>query len=206
MIKLRSEPRSADATVNERACGVEFFRREQLMGTSRRRRSPLQPDQSRFVVEVLLRSSPWKAHPTVKPVLRKALVEAASLLAVRTGEVSVVLTSDAAIRALNAKWRRRDRATDVLSFPVEPTHSGDGISRLLGDIVIAYETTRCEAVRQKKPFLNHLAHLAVHGFLHLLGYDHERQRDAKEMQRLETSILARLEIPDPYAEPAASSP
>jgi probable rRNA maturation factor len=75
----------------------------------------------------------------------------------------------------------------------------------LGDIVIAYETTQREASAQKKPFTNHLVHLAVHGFLHLLGYDHEAQHDAQEMERLEISILARLGVPDPYAEAGASS-
>jgi probable rRNA maturation factor len=69
----------------------------------------------------------------------------------------------------------------------------------IGDIVIAYETTAREAVADGKPFAHHLAHLAVHGYLHLLGYDHETDRDAKTMERLEVDILARLDVPDPYA-------
>jgi len=70
---------------------------------------------------------------------------------------------------------------------------------LLGDLVIAFETTLHEAEAGGKPFLHHLSHLAVHGFLHLLGYDHESEDDADRMERLERDILARLDVPDPYA-------
>ena len=72
-------------------------------------------------------------------------------------------------------------------------------SPYIGDIVIAYETVAREAAAEGKPFNHHLAHLAVHGFLHLLGYDHENNRDAEAMERLERKILKRLAIPDPYA-------
>ena len=71
-------------------------------------------------------------------------------------------------------------------------------TRQLGDIVIAYETTEREAAAEGKTFEHHLVHLAVHGYLHLLGYDHESDRDAKKMERLEVAILARLNVPDPY--------
>ena len=69
----------------------------------------------------------------------------------------------------------------------------------VGDIVIAYETTAREAVAEGKPFEHHLAHLAVHGFLHLLGYDHDNDRNARTMERLERTILERIGVPDPYA-------
>ena len=75
---------------------------------------------------------------------------------------------------------------------------GEGRPRLLGDIVIAYETTAREAAAEAKPLRNHLAHLAVHGFLHLLGYDHDTERDAAAMERLEIAALRRLDIPNPY--------
>jgi probable rRNA maturation factor len=175
------------------------------MKRSRRGRKRGQCNQHALTVEILFRSRLWQAHPKTKAMLRQAISHAALLLALEDGEVAVVLTNDAAIRALNAKWRRRDRATNVLSFPAEAGRVSDGTSRLLGDIVIAYETTQREASAQKKPFTNHLVHLAVHGFLHLLGYDHEAQHDAQEMERLEISILARLGVPDPYAEAGASS-
>jgi probable rRNA maturation factor len=74
-----------------------------------------------------------------------------------------------------------------------------GAPRLLGDIVIAHETTAREANAEGKPFADHLGHLAVHGFLHLLGYDHESDADAEVMERLEREILAQLGVPDPYA-------
>ncbi len=182
-----------------------FIDCEQLMKRSRRRLRRPQRNRDALSVEILLHSSMWKAHPKAKAVLRQAISEAALLLAVKAGELAVVLTSDAAIRVLNAKWRRRDRATDVLSFPAQAGTGSGGTSRLLGDIVIAYETTQREACTQKKPFMNHLAHLAVHGFLHLLGYDHEAQREAEEMERVEISVLARLGVPNPYAEAGASS-
>jgi probable rRNA maturation factor len=106
-----------------------------------------------------------------------------------------VLTDDSAIRELNRTWRRKDEPTNVLAFP---TDSQAGPARLLGDIVIAYETLAREAKGERKRFDHHLAHLAVHGFLHLCGYDHETDRQAATMERLETAILARLGIPDPY--------
>jgi len=89
----------------------------------------------------------------------------------------------------------------VLAFPTDPQA---GPHRLLGDIVIAYETLAREARAERKRFDHHLAHLAVHGFLHLCGYDHESDRQAATMERLETAILARLGVPDPYIARARS--
>ncbi|HVG52471.1 MAG TPA: rRNA maturation RNase YbeY [Xanthobacteraceae bacterium] len=113
------------------------------------------------------------------------------------GELSVLLTDDDAIRVLNAQWRHKDEPTNVLSFPA--AHAGNIGPRPLGDIVIAYETTAREAAAEHKQLDHHLAHLTVHGFLHLLGYDHESEADAETMERLEREILARLDIADPYA-------
>jgi probable rRNA maturation factor len=118
-----------------------------------------------------------------------------------------VLSNDSGIQALNRDWRGKDRPTNVLSFPAAPAlpaHKSRGKSAVpppyIGDIVIAYQTTAREAVAEGKPFDHHLAHLAVHGFLHLLGYDHENDRDAEIMERLERRILKRLAVPDPYAQ------
>jgi probable rRNA maturation factor len=112
-----------------------------------------------------------------------------------------LLTDDSAIRALNREWRKLDAPTNVLSFPAKMAIRGAPrhMPRYLGDIVIAYETTAREATAEGKPFDHHLVHLAVHGYLHLLGYDHATNRDAEKMERLEVDILARLAVPDPYA-------
>ena len=119
-------------------------------------------------------------------------------------EVSVLLTDDEAIRALNRQWRAKDAATNVLSFPtVEPAALlGLAASRdpyPIGDIVVAFETTTREAAAEGKPLRHHLAHLVVHGTLHLLGLDHEDDAAALTMEGLERRHLAGLGVPDPYA-------
>jgi probable rRNA maturation factor len=103
----------------------------------------------------------------------------------------------------NQMWRGLDKPTNVLSFPTEVQSEVPGAPVLLGDIVIAYETTKREALERETPFLHHLAHLTVHGFLHLYGYDHEVDDEAEKMERLERQILSRMRIPDPYAAPEA---
>lgn len=103
-----------------------------------------------------------------------------------------MLADDAALRALNARWRQQDKPTNVLSFP-----AGDSV--LLGDVVLAFETVRREASEQGKSLADHMSHLVVHGVLHLLGHDHERPRDADVMESLERQVLAGLGIADPYA-------
>lgn len=113
-------------------------------------------------------------------------------------ELSIVLTDDAAQRELNRQWRGIDKPTNVLSFPqIEPFGPVVGI---LGDIVLARETLEREAAELDKPFADHFTHLVVHGFLHILGYDHEEEGDALDMEGLETRILASLGVPDPYDE------
>jgi probable rRNA maturation factor len=112
----------------------------------------------------------------------------------RGQELSVLFTDDAAIRDLNARYRGKDNPTNVLSFPQPP-------GKLLGDIVLAAETVRREAALAGKQLEEHIAHLVVHGFLHLLGYDHEVDADAEKMEELERVTLTRLGIADPYARP-----
>src|SRR5664279_2949391 len=104
----------------------------------------------------------------VEEAILAAIAESRTVLAANA-EISVVLCGDAFIRELNRKWRGRDEPTNVLSFPA----GGDLASApLLGDIVIAFETTSREAIEAGKPLRDHLAHLVVHGFLHLIGHDH----------------------------------
>jgi probable rRNA maturation factor len=165
-------------------------------GPHRQRRAPRRG--ARPSVEIVIESALWKSRHDAEALLRRAIVAAASAVSATEGELAVVLTDDTAIRALNRNWRRKDSATNVLSFPASDAHNARGAPRLLGDIVIAYETTEREARAERKPFAHHLAHLAVHGFLHLAGYDHAADDDAEAMERLETAILARLHVPDPY--------
>jgi probable rRNA maturation factor len=104
----------------------------------------------------------------------------------------------AMVQELNAQWRGKDRPTNVLSFPSKVQRPGEVLPPVLGDIILAFQTVEHEALHEKKPFENHVSHLVLHGFLHLLGYDHETGEDAEFMENIETRILATLAIPDPY--------
>ncbi len=114
-------------------------------------------------------------------------------------EVSVVLTGDKAVRDLNRDYRHQDKATNVLSFPTEPL-----AWPLLGDVVVAHGVSADEATKEKKDLGAHLTHLVIHGVLHLLGYDHHDDKDATMMERLESKIMARLGLPDPYRDTPSS--
>lgn len=153
---------------------------------------------SKPLLEVLIRSARWKRQPRAAAIVRKAVATAANAVSTPGAELAIVLTDDSAIRVLNRTWRGLDAPTNVLSFPSGPT-SNAAPSRHLGDIVIAFQTVAREAKAEGKTFGHHLAHLAVHGYLHLVGHDHETDRDARKMERLERAILAQLDIPDPYA-------
>jgi probable rRNA maturation factor len=174
------------------------------------------------VIDIVVDSPLWKARRGARAVLRRAMAAAAAAVSTIDGELAIVLTDDSAIWALNRTWRGKDQPTNVLSFPMHsdppPSLVAEGrgkdtrrgrmgprgaprMSRApcpLGDIVIAYETTAREADAQGKPFADHLSHLAVHGFLHLLGYDHQADAEAEVMEALEIAILARLGVPNPY--------
>lgn len=155
--------------------------------------------------DVLIVAECWQTEADAEAVIRRAIEAAASMVESDTAdaELAVMLTDDAGIRTLNNNWRQIDKPTNVLSFPaLQPEGApkpGDA-PRMLGDIAIAFETTRREADDEQKPFDHHLSHLAVHGFLHLVGYDHENEADAEVMEDLERQVLAQLGIPDPYAD------
>ncbi|MGE0751680.1 MAG: rRNA maturation RNase YbeY [Variibacter sp.] len=164
-------------------------------------------------VEVLVQSSQWKREAKIAAHLRKAIAAAAARLCEKdapkpvtplpsdAGNVALALalSDDAAVRALNRDWRGQDKPTNVLSFPAPRGESAPGAPVHWGDVIIAYGTTAREAQEGGKPFADHAAHLAIHGFLHLAGYDHEKDTDAEVMEALERAILARIDIPDPYA-------
>ena len=107
----------------------------------------------------------------------------------------ILLTDDATVRDLNARFRAKDTPTNVLSFPAPPNPDNH-----LGDIALAYETCAAEALAQHKPLAHHLQHLVAHGVLHLIGYDHQTDAEADAMEALERRILGGLGVPDPYAE------
>jgi len=114
------------------------------------------------------------------------------------GELALVLGDNALLHALNKAWRGQDKPTNVLSFGSEGGATPAGAPRLLGDVVLAFETIAAEAREQQKPLADHLAHLVVHGVLHLLGFDHEAAAEAARMEAIETEILAGLGVADPY--------
>lgn len=154
-----------------------------------------------LTADIVITADCWRAEPGAEDIVQRAIVTAAGAAPGQDdrAELAVMLTDDAGIRTLNHDWRGIDKPTNVLSFPAIALPGGGSQPRTLGDIAIAYETTRREAETENKPFGHHLSHLAVHGFLHLIGYDHETDDDAETMEQLERDILARLGIPDPYA-------
>jgi probable rRNA maturation factor len=151
--------------------------------------------RSALKIDVMVDSKRWKDPRRVKSIVRRAITRAAAgTPSTRGAELAIVLTDDSAIRVLNRDWRGIDKATNVLSFPAKSA----GAAAHLGDIVLAFETIEREAQGEHKPLAHHVAHLAVHGFLHLVGYDHERDEDATAMEQAERDILRHLKIPDPY--------
>jgi probable rRNA maturation factor len=146
-------------------------------------------------LDIRIESDLWKRQRGITATARRAISKAAVVAARPRCELAVLLTDDSSIRAVNADWRGADAPTNVLSFP-SPRASGH--RPFIGDIVLAYETIAAEARAEGKQFAHHFAHLCVHGFLHLLGYDHVRKKDAEVMEAAERDILRRLRIPDPY--------
>ena len=114
-------------------------------------------------------------------------------------EISVLFCDDNRMSELNARWRGINKPTNVLSFPAAVNEIIHG-HRILGDIAIAFETCRVEAESYNIDFENHVKHMLVHGFLHLLGYDHETEEDANKMEALEVAILSGLKIQNPYCQ------
>ena len=154
------------------------------MNSGRNRNSGPMPPFVVPITDVLVVADCWQAEPDAEAAIQRAIAAAAQMTDAGDGEaeLAVMLTDDAGIRTLNLNWRGIDKPTNVLSFPaLQPAGTGgpDDAPRMLGDIAIAYETTRREADDEQKPFDHHLSHLAVHGFLHLMGYDHEKDDEAE---------------------------
>jgi probable rRNA maturation factor len=144
----------------------------------------------------------WKRALPARKLARSAVAAAVAESAARLrrgAEMSVHLIDDERMRAINAEWRHKDAATNVLSFPASDP-SGVSEARLLGDVLISFETLKREAEEEGKALADHFSHLVVHGFLHLLGFDHIEEADAQKMEPIEIRALARLGIANPYAE------
>ncbi|MGO4438687.1 rRNA maturation RNase YbeY [Rhizobium sp. RAF56] len=158
-------------------------------------------------IQISVEEGDWPSEEALHALAERVLGAAATYLREvasqpfpkMPAEVSLVFTDDASIREINAEWREQDKPTNVLSFPAFPLEPGGMPGPMLGDIVIARETVAREAADLEKSFEDHLTHLMVHGFLHLFGYDHMNHSDAEIMEGLETRILAKLGLSDPYA-------
>lgn len=154
-------------------------------------------------IEIACDGGDWPPEDEMAVLLGRAVDETITVLdfAYIDTELSVLLTTDDQIRTINAQWRAMDKPTNVLSFPAIQCNPGEKPGPLLGDVIFAYETIGREAAIDGKAVDDHLTHLAIHGLLHLLGYDHETDEDAEVMEGLERRVLARLGIDDPYIEP-----
>ena len=159
-------------------------------------------------IALLIAHDAWKALGDVESVIVRAhRATAAKVAVIADRDVAILLTSDDAVAALNAQYRGQAKPTNVLSFPAPalPVSALAGEEQPLGDIAIAYQTVMREAALEAKPPVFHLAHLTVHGLLHLAGFDHETDAEAERMESTERDILASIGIPDPYS-PAPDEP
>lgn len=136
-------------------------------------------------VEIVVLSEKWAAFPQAEEVVK------ATLKVLRTKKFTLALSDDAHVQGLNQQFRGQDKPTNVLSFPQNQ-------ERYMGDVVMAYETLVRESESLDIPLAHHLAHLTLHGALHLQGYDHETPSEAEIMEAKEIKLLAKLNIPNPY--------
>jgi len=157
----------------------------------------------RATIDIDVQDTQWLARlRTARALCRRAALAALADARGRSKAavtIAVALADDAAVRTLNRTFRGKDKPTNVLSFPADARATSPGAPRFLGDIVLARQTVEFEARAQGKSLAEHLAHLVVHGTLHLLGHDHEIDAEAARMEALEVRILAGLGISDPYA-------
>jgi len=150
-------------------------------------------DATELVVEIAIEDDRWlDALPQIEEFAQRALLAAADVS--EAGEVSLLFADDTRLRALNKRWRGKDKSTNVLSWPADET-----AWPFLGDIALSFDTAAAEAKAHGKTLEGHVTHLLIHGYLHLLGYDHEGEAaDAEEMETLEINALESLGFSDPY--------
>ncbi len=146
---------------------------------------------TRLTIELRVEDWRWRRNPLTLKLIRKAARLALKSADMPPGTLTILLSDDAALKALNRRFRGKPRTTNVLSFPSpDPAY--------LGDIAIGYGIVAREAHAQGKRIKAHAAHLAVHGVLHLAGYDHQNEPEALMMEALEVKILGRLGLRNPY--------
>lgn len=154
------------------------------------------------LIDIEIEEDGWlDALPDVQSVVEAGV--SAALKAVNfkdQADIVVLLCNDAEMRSLNAEYRNKDKATNVLSFPAPKSMRIKGVLEHLGDMALGLETCVREAAEQGKTLKNHVTHLSIHGALHLLGYDHQTDDEAERMETLERDILKGLGMPDPYAQ------
>ncbi|GAA4663383.1 rRNA maturation RNase YbeY [Bartonella pachyuromydis] len=155
-----------------------------------------------ITIDITVESSGWDDEQILYNITEKTLITTMHHLSLENivSEVSMLFTDDKHMAQINAKWRGKNKPTNVLSFPAFPIRIGQIPGLMLGDIIIARETVLLEAKREGKLFHDHLTHMIVHGVLHLLGYNHETDDEAHHMEKLEREILQKLSIKDPYIE------
>ena len=154
--------------------------------------------QAAQTINILVKAPEWSKIPRIEAKIRKAVECALTAEGQTAAEINILLSDDASVRTLNSQFRHIDKPTNVLSFPAA---EGPGKGNALGDIILGYGTVAREATEQNKSFLHHAQHLTMHGMLHLLGFDHEREDEAAEMEALETKLCLSLGIADPYKDP-----
>ena len=186
--KAKTKPKAAAKTKVKAKVKAKVKTKPKAKSGSKPKPSPL--------VEIQVQSPFWDQQAGAEAAVRAA-VAAAAALSTSGGEVSILLADDSAVQRLNRDWRGIDKPTNVLSFPA-PESMTKGVAAVLGDIVIAYETLTRECADEDREFLHHLTHLTVHGYLHLVGYDHQNDLDAQEMEMLESKIMTRMKLPDPW--------
>lgn len=158
-------------------------------------------------IDVVETGGDWSSLADAPELVRAAVTVLAAELCLPPSEVCIALSDDVEVAELNGSYRGKPAPTNVLSFPASATIPiADDEPRFLGDVILALETLQREAAELRVPLAHHLQHLTVHGLLHLVGYDHQTDAEVQAMESLETRILARLGIADPYADTDASVP
>ncbi|MET3589772.1 putative rRNA maturation factor [Bartonella silvatica] len=153
-----------------------------------------------ITIDIRIESSGWNDEKTLYSITEKALTTTMHHISLDNivSEISLLFTDNKHMAQINGQWRGKNKPTNVLSFPALPLKIGQIPGPMLGDIIIARETVLLEAKKEGKLFQDHLIHMIVHGTLHLLGYDHQTNEEAHQMERLEREILKKLSIKDPY--------